>query len=105
MKRTHKFRLIAGFANGYLLAIHLVNLLTLWFITQFGRSAFNPMFLLLIFVSIIMYGWSEVFRKDEYYYFANLGVGKADLWGFIALVGISMNILALIIGGKLHQLI
>ena len=80
MRRLRTIRLIWAFYTSFLLASILITVLCLHLFRLYGFSSFFALFWFKIATLGITYYFVNSHKKQEYYYYRNLGVSRTLLW-------------------------
>lgn len=88
-------KLLWRFGGDYILPLVLFNGIMGWLITLFGLSVLAPLWFPHAVLFGLLYGWSVKFRKDQYYYYYNLGLGKRHLWTWVAALDIVSGLISI----------
>ncbi len=75
-----KLRLIATFYQSYAFASLLVTLFCLLRFYSIGIKPFAVLFWFKIATMAIFMYFIDVYKRDEFYYYKNLGLSKVVLW-------------------------
>lgn len=86
----NKIRIIFTFYSSFILASSLITLSCLSSIYINGLIALTPLLFLKIFTTAVIILFINLFKKNEFYYYQNLGLSKTFLW--LITMGIDMII-------------
>ncbi|MEP6749020.1 MAG: hypothetical protein ABJB86_14910 [Bacteroidota bacterium] len=96
MKFLKTIRIIGTFYKSFLLASVLVTACCLGLFWQYGFSIFAVIFWLKAATLAVTFYFINKYKSKEYYYYQNLGLSKALLWGTIIAFDFSLFILLII---------
>lgn len=75
-----RLRLYWTFARSFMAANAAISLICWWFILKHGVTTFAPLFYFKFATCALVYYVTNLALRRHYYYYANLGLGKARLW-------------------------
>lgn len=73
-------RLILTFYRSFAFAGFLITLACVNIIYMNGIESFTPVFWFKIFTVVLIYYYINGYKKNELYYYKNLGISKLKLW-------------------------
>ena len=79
--RFQKFvRLVWTFYKSYILSSVVITCCSLFLLWKYGLDIFKALFWFKIVTLAVTFYFMNSYKKNEYYYYQNLGVSKMMLW-------------------------
>lgn len=91
----NKLRIALTFYSSFFIASSLITLACLISLDKDGLEALTPWLFLKIFSAAAIIFFINTFKRNEFYYYQNLGLSKTSLW--LITMGIDMTIFSLAI--------
>lgn len=76
----NKIRIALTFYGSFIIASSLITLFCVNSIYRYGLLTLPPLLVLKIFSAIIIMVFINLYKKNEFYYYQNLGLSKTSLW-------------------------
>jgi len=82
MTLLRKLSLLLTFYRNFWLANTLITLMCCFLLWEYGQSIYKVLFCLKAFTLFIIYQYIRSYKKNEFYYYQNLGLSKTILWTY-----------------------
>lgn len=76
------FGLIVSFYKSYAFSSLAITVVCMYFPYMFGLGTFSMLFWFKVMTLGMIFYLNNSYKKNEYYYYRNLGVSKKLLWGW-----------------------
>lgn len=97
IRQQRNLRLLWTFYRNHFWADMLLSAIGLWTLHNWGLVAFEAVFWFKIISYGIIYYFVNSLRKNEYYYYSNLGFRKSTLWAITLSVDFVLYITLIIL--------
>ena len=92
-----KLRLILTFYKSFVVASILITLLCVNLIIPYGSGIIGILFWFKIATLVLIYFYINSYKRNEYYYYLNLGISRKKLWFFVLSIDITVFILLVVL--------
>lgn len=95
-------KLCFTFYRSFGVALLVVTLICAYFFFRDGMSIYFPLFWFKIGSMVLVYFYMKEYKKEELYYYKNLGVGERSLWVFSFVLDIFVHSFVVVVALILH---